>query len=122
MSRTSRPASSTPTRRGSDVTSHRHPTLALLPLTLAVAIATVLATGASVCARRADAGAGERSSVAEGPAYAAPDPGTARVAGEEPPAFKVRITNNNLVGLTTTNYGFFGNNFTSRSPSFEFPL
>ncbi len=38
------------------------------------------------------------------------------------PAFRVKITNNNLVGLTVTNYGFFGNNFTSRSPSFEYPL
>jgi hypothetical protein len=28
----------------------------------------------------------------------------------------------NRVGLTVTNYGFFGNNFKSRSPSFEFPL
>ena len=28
----------------------------------------------------------------------------------------------NRVGLTITNYGFFGNNFNSRSPSFEFPL
>jgi hypothetical protein len=37
-------------------------------------------------------------------------------------AYRVRITNNNLVGLTTTNYGFFGNNFTSRSASFEYPL
>ncbi len=37
-------------------------------------------------------------------------------------AYRVRITNNNLIGLTTTNYGFFGNNFVSRSPSFEYPL
>ncbi len=37
-------------------------------------------------------------------------------------AYRVRITENNLVGLTTTNYGFFGNNFVSRSPSFEYPL
>ena len=43
-------------------------------------------------------------------------PATAQVS------YKVRITNNNLVGLTTTNYGFFGNNFVSRSPSFEYPL
>jgi hypothetical protein len=28
----------------------------------------------------------------------------------------------NQVGLTVTNYGFFGNNFVNRSPSFEFPL
>ncbi|MGH7726199.1 MAG: hypothetical protein ACREOU_12300 [Candidatus Eiseniibacteriota bacterium] len=46
-----------------------------------------------------------------------------RVAGEGVvPAYRVKITNNNRVGLTNTNYGFFGNNFTSRSPSFEFPL
>jgi hypothetical protein len=48
------------------------------------------------------------------------------VAGAGPAAaqisYKVRITSNNLVGLTTTNYGFFGNNFVSRSPSFEYPL
>jgi hypothetical protein len=37
-------------------------------------------------------------------------------------SYRVKITNNNLVGLTTTNYGFFGNNFTSRSASFEYPL
>ncbi len=37
-------------------------------------------------------------------------------------AYRVKITNNNLVGLTTTNYGFFGNNFTSRAASFEYPL
>ena len=38
------------------------------------------------------------------------------------PAYKVKISNNNLIGLTITNYGFVGNNFTSRSPSFEYPL
>jgi hypothetical protein len=37
-------------------------------------------------------------------------------------AFVARLANRNRVGLTVTNYGFFGNNFTSRSPSFEFPL
>jgi len=37
-------------------------------------------------------------------------------------AYRVRITSNNLVGLTTTNYGFFGNNFVSRAASFEYPL
>lgn len=44
------------------------------------------------------------------------------VTGGVVPAFRVKITNNNRIGLTTTNYGFYGNNFTSRSPSFEFPL
>jgi hypothetical protein len=43
-------------------------------------------------------------------------------AQDEGRAYKVAITDNNRVGLTITNYGFFGNNFTSRSPSFEFPL
>ena len=38
------------------------------------------------------------------------------------PAYKVKISNNNLVGITVSNYGFFGNNFVSRSPSFEYPL
>ncbi len=55
-----------------------------------------------------------------GPEYETPPP--MRVAGDVVPSFKVKITNNNRIGLTVTNYGFFGNNFTSRSPSFEFPL
>ena len=33
-----------------------------------------------------------------------------------------RITDINQVGLTLTNYGFFGNNFNSRTASFEYPL
>jgi hypothetical protein len=37
-------------------------------------------------------------------------------------SYKVKISNNNLVGLTVSNYGFYGNNFVSRSPSFEYPL
>jgi hypothetical protein len=36
--------------------------------------------------------------------------------------YRVTITDINRLGLTVTNYAFFGNNFTSRSPSFEFPL
>ena len=36
--------------------------------------------------------------------------------------YAVRIANNNLVGVTITNYGFVGNNFINRSPSFEYPL
>lgn len=36
--------------------------------------------------------------------------------------YAVRISNNNLVGVTITNYGFVGNNFINRSPSFEYPL
>jgi hypothetical protein len=36
--------------------------------------------------------------------------------------YQAKITNANRVGLTVTNYGFLGNNFTSRTPSFEYPL
>ena len=36
--------------------------------------------------------------------------------------YQAKITDANRVGLTVTNYGFFGNNFNSRSPSFEYPL
>ena len=37
-------------------------------------------------------------------------------------SYVVRIADVNRVGLTLGNYGFFGNNLTSRSASFEFPL
>jgi len=47
-------------------------------------------------------------------------------APAEPQADKVakltRQTDGNAVGLVITNYGFFGNNFVSRSPSMEYPL
>ncbi len=36
--------------------------------------------------------------------------------------YQARIARVNRVGLTTTNYGFFGTNFVNRSPSFEFPI
>lgn len=36
--------------------------------------------------------------------------------------YAVRLLDQNLVGMTITNYGFVGNNFTSRAPSFEYPL
>src|SRR5262249_32376384 len=37
-------------------------------------------------------------------------------------AYVAPLPNRNRLGLTVTNSGFFGNNFTSRSPSLEFPL
>jgi len=43
-------------------------------------------------------------------------------AGAQSTPFSTAITNNNRIGLTTSNYGFFGNDFISRAPSFEFPL
>ena len=36
--------------------------------------------------------------------------------------YQLRVTDWNHVGLTVTNYGFFGNNFVSRTPSLEYPL
>ena len=36
--------------------------------------------------------------------------------------YRSTLTTINRVGLTVTNYGFFGNNFNSRTSSFEFPL
>src|SRR5690349_22878628 len=41
---------------------------------------------------------------------------------DDAPRYQAKITDANRVGLTVTNYGFFGNNFNSRSPSFEYPL
>ena len=35
--------------------------------------------------------------------------------------YATRIANGNLMGVTLTNYGFLGNNFVSRGPSFEYP-
>ena len=36
--------------------------------------------------------------------------------------YQLRVTNLNRVGLSVTNYGFFGNNFVSRTASCEYPL
>src|SRR5690242_17685235 len=43
-------------------------------------------------------------------------------APADAPRYQAKITDANRVGLTVTNYGFFGNNFNSRSPSLEYPL
>ena len=47
---------------------------------------------------------------------------TAPKTNADTPSYKVKISNNNLIGITISNYGFYGNNFVSRSPSFEYPL
>jgi hypothetical protein len=65
-----------------------------------------------------------------GPAAAATDDhAPAPAAPSAPPVvdadsigFAVRVTDNNLMGITVSNYGFVGNNFVSRSPSMEYPL
>jgi hypothetical protein len=52
-----------------------------------------------------------------GPAPTRPQAGAA-----DSVRYALRVTDNNLIGLTITNYGFYGNNFISRSPSLEYPL
>jgi hypothetical protein len=58
-------------------------------------------------------------------AHDAPDAGAGIAA---PPAilgdapYQQRQTDGNAIGLVITNYGFFGNNFVTRSPSMEYPL
>ena len=37
-------------------------------------------------------------------------------------AYAARVMSGNKVGLTLTNYGFIGSNFSSAAPSFEYPL
>ncbi|HEV8480726.1 MAG TPA: hypothetical protein VGR66_08010, partial [Candidatus Eisenbacteria bacterium] len=45
-------------------------------------------------------------------------PATLRAQG----LYQLKVTDWNQVGLSVTNYGFFGNNFISKSPSLEYPL
>src|SRR5262245_14416409 len=45
-----------------------------------------------------------------------------RPAAADGTRYVARLANRNKVGMTVTNYGFFGNNFTSRSASLEYPL
>ncbi len=43
-------------------------------------------------------------------------------AGAQEVRYQAKLSTANRVGLTVTNYGFLGNNFGSRTPSFEYPL
>lgn len=49
-------------------------------------------------------------------------PAAAAPAAEDSIRYVAATTDVNRVGLAISNYGFLGNNFNSRSPSFEFPL
>ena len=56
-------------------------------------------------------------------ALAAGGPAAARAAtAVDSIRYVTAITDGNQVGLTVTNYGFFGTNFLNRAPSFEYPL
>jgi hypothetical protein len=59
---------------------------------------------------------------AGGDRYETAPPFAAEGAQAESIRFTVRVTDNNLMGVTVTNYGFVGNNFVSRTPSMEYPL
>src|SRR4030095_1191007 len=37
-------------------------------------------------------------------------------------AYAARVMSGNKLGMTLTNYGFVGSNFSSAAPSFEYPL
>lgn len=50
-----------------------------------------------------------------------PEPASARAAAADL-RFQSEVLKANRVGITITNYGFVGNNFNSRQPSFEYPL
>jgi hypothetical protein len=68
--------------------------------------------------------------LAPAPARPATDPdhlGTAGVAGvaavtADSVRYNTKVSENNMVGVCVTNYGFIGNNFVSRAPSLEYPL
>ena len=51
----------------------------------------------------------------------APAPLSIEQAQADSIRYAIRVTDNNLVGMTISNYGFLGNNFVSRSPSLEYP-
>jgi hypothetical protein len=46
----------------------------------------------------------------------------ARTAVGDSAFYAIRVLDQNLHGISITNYGFIGNNFTSRAPSWEYPL
>ena len=51
-----------------------------------------------------------------------PAPSTLTLAQADSLFFAARVLTQNLHGMTITNYGFIGNNFTSRAASWEYPL
>jgi hypothetical protein len=74
-------------------------------------LAAAVAAGLVALAATASARAGDRP----GPRPPAP-------LAAQADSFAKRITENNLLHLTVTNYGFFGNNFNSTAPSMEYPF
>ena len=80
-------------------------------------LAVLLALLGSSWARPTDAG--EDHPIAADPTATAR---VERLAVSDSIAFAARVMTGNKLGLTLTNYGFIGTNFSSSAPSFEYPL
>jgi hypothetical protein len=78
---------------------------------MAIAIATAMATAGAAAADP------DHLSGARLPSFYASEQTTA-----DSVRYSVLVTNNNLMGITVSNYGFVGNNFVNRIPSMEYPL
>ena len=62
--------------------------------------------------------------LAQGPAdhFGTAGPASVEQVAADSVRYSAKTSSNNFVGLTLTNYGFIGNNFVTRAPSFEYPL
>jgi len=78
-----------------------------------VRAAAIVVGALALVATGAGAGEGDRRAVAP--------PFDAQSVQADSTRFTVRVTDNNLMSVTVTNYGFVGNNFVSRTPSMEYP-
>ena len=74
------------------------------------------------CTTRPAAAGSDGPGTLEGEHQPTPPPYRTEQATADSIRFSVRVTDNNAMGITVTNYGFLGNNFVSRSPSLEYPL
>ncbi|NOT35399.1 MAG: hypothetical protein HOP12_14740 [Candidatus Eisenbacteria bacterium] len=81
-----------------------------------LALASCVVAALQAPSHAAERGAADR--VATPPPFAR----AAEVLASDSIAYRARVMDGNLVGVTITNYGFIGNNFISRAPSLEYPL
>ena len=54
--------------------------------------------------------------------HSVPTPQLTPMSTADSIGYAAKVAAGNLIGVTITNYGFIGNNFISRDPSFEYPL
>jgi len=79
-----------------------------------------LAVAWALCLAAGPVWAGDADHLPPTPTVASPLAAQAALADSI--RYAARVTDNNLMGITVTNYGFVGNNFVSRTPSMEYPL